>query len=333
MSFGFSAVKIEKNHGSSGLRSTEKVLEILELCFDASARGSLRVAQHCGEGGAGAVGLIYRAVKGGASTQAEHAAALDRARRGAMARSREAVSLGGDPSDVLALSLGLDLGDIREPLGESRRVLMKSWYGGDREGDPIADRDWQRNLDAAARLAACGSGDRIRIWVDQTPHSACGLLHAASVLKGTGASVSFMLLPPWRERRDGTVVRYQGWGEVSPEEFGHFLHLERPLLPLVLRILADRWQTLQKENAPLRAIVNGRVRSVAETFYDDLIRRHLPAGETGIAMVIGEVLGRECPGIGDLWLAERIRWMLETGELRMVREDPERFYSSVVERA
>ena len=95
------------------------------------------------------------------------------------------------------------------------------------------------------------------------------------------------------------MVRYQGWGEVSPEEFGHFLHLERPLLPLVLRILADRWQTLQKENAPLRAIVNGRVRSVAETFYDDLIRRHLPAGETGIAMVIGEVLGRECPGIGD----------------------------------
>lgn len=45
--------------------------------------------------------------------------------------------------------------------------------------------------------------------------------------------------------------------------------------------------------------------------------------------MIGEVLGRECPGIGDLWLAERIRWMLETGELRMVREDPERFYVTV----
>ena len=80
-------------------------------------------------------------------------------------------------------------------------------------------------------------------------------------------------------------------------------------------------------------MVNGRVRSVEETFYDDLIRRHLPAGETRIAAVIGEVLGRECPGIGDLWLAERIRWMLETGELRMVREDPERFYGSVIEKA
>lgn len=197
----------------------------------------------------------------------------------------------------------------------------------------MADRDWQRNLDAAARLAACGPGDRIRIWVDQTPHSACGLLHAASVLRGTEASVSLMLLPPWRVRSDGVVVIYQGWGEVSPEEFGHFLHLEQSLTPIVLRMLADRWQTLQEENAPLRAVVNGRVRSVAETFYDDLIRRHLPAGETRIAAVIGEVLGRECPGIGDLWLAERIRWMLETGELRMVREDPERFYSSVIERA
>ena len=44
------------------------------------------------------------------------------------------------------------------------------------------------------------------------------------------------------------------------------------------------------------------------------------------------LLGREKPGIGDVWLAERIRWMLSAGELRMVREDRERFYRSVVER-
>ena len=37
-------------------------------------------------------------------------------------------------------------------------------------------------------------------------------------------------------------------------------------------------------------------------------------------------------GIGDVWLAERIRQMLSTGELRMLREDRERFYRSVVER-
>ena len=306
---------------------------MLELCFGESVRGALRVAQHCGGGGRAVFGVVMSREDDAPLSRKEIRSAHRQAQQRQEALDREAIPLGGAPSDVVALSLGLDLGDIREPLGESRRALVKSWYGEDRERDLMADRDWQRNLDAAARLAACGPGDRIRIWVDQTPHSVCGFLHAASVLRGTEASVSLMLLPPWRVRSDGVVVIYQGWGEVSPEEFGHFLHLEQSLTPIVLRMLADRWQTLQEENAPLRAVVNGRVRSVAETFYDDLIRRHLPAGETRIAAVIGEVLGRECPGIGDLWLAERIRWMLETGELRMVREDPERFYGSVIERA
>ena len=90
---------------------------------------------------------------------------------------------------------------------------------------------------------------------------------------------------------------------------------------------------LREENAPLRASVNGRLVSVGEDFYDDLIRRHIPEGQTKIANIIGNVLGQERPGIGDVWLAERIRWMLSTGELRMVREDREMFYSSIVERA
>ena len=108
---------------------------------------------------------------------------------------------------------------------------------------------------------------------------------------------------------------------------------EEPVPPLALGAMAHRWEVLQKENAPLRAVVNGQVRSVGEDFYDDLIRRHIPEGQTKIAPIIGNVLGQERPGIGDVWLAERIRWMLSTGELRMVREDREMFYSSVVERA
>ena len=182
-------------------------------------------------------------------------------------------------------------------------------------------------------MRSCGSRDAVRIWVDHTPYGACGLLHAASLLKDTKADVRVVFLPPWRERPDGVVETYLGWGEVEPERFGHFLSREEPVPPLALGAMAHRWEVLQKENAPLRAVVNGQVRSVGEDFYDDLIRRHIPEGQTKIAPIIGNVLGQERPGIGDVWLAERIRWMLSTGELRMVREDREMFYSSVVERA
>ena len=304
---------------------------MLELCFDMSTRGALRVAQHCGRGGKGAVGVIVAA-----SDQGDPAVAEQEARRAAEAfrrhqeeLEREAIPLGGDPGDVMTLSLGLDMGDIREPLGEVRHQLLKQWY----DWDEVADRDWGRCLEAAEHLKAVGPGDTVRIWVDRTPASACGLLHAASLLKDTKAAVHVVALPPWRERPDGVVETYLGWGEVEPERFGHFLSREEPVPPLALGAMAHRWEVLQKENAPLRAVVNGQVRSVGEDFYDDLIRRHIPEGQTKIAPIIGNVLGQERPGIGDVWLAERIRWMLSTGELRMVREDREMFYSSGVERA
>ena len=304
---------------------------MLELCFDMSTRGALRVAQHCGRGGKGAVGVIVAA-----SDQGDPAVAEQEARRAAEAfrrhqeeLEREAIPLGGDPGDVMTLSLGLDMGDIREPLGEVRHQLLKQWY----DWDEVADRDWGRCLEAAEHLKAVGPGDTVRIWVDRTPASACGLLHAASLLKDTKAAVHVVALPPWRERPDGVVETYLGWGEVEPERFGHFLSREEPVPPLALGAMAHRWEVLQKENAPLRAVVNGQVRSVGEDFYDDLISRHIPEGQTKIAPIIGNVLGQERPGIGDVWLAERIRWMLSTGELRMVREDREMFYSSVVERA
>ena len=302
---------------------------MLELCFSQSARGGLRCAQHCGGGGRKVIGVIVGRDDGRPATRKEIRQAQKQAQQKREALDREAIPLGGTPSDVLALSLGLDMGDIREPLGEARRELLRRWYDGN---DEAADQDWQETLESADRLRACGTGDAVRIWVDHTPSSACGLLHAASILEKTGAAVSVVPLPHWREEGK-TVVSYQGWGEVEPELFGHFLSREEPVPPLILGVMASRWRELQRENAPLRAVVNGWIRSVGEDFYDGLIRKHIPEGQTKIALIIGDVLGWEKPGIGDIWLVERIRWMLSAGELRMVREDRERFYRSVVERA
>lgn len=302
---------------------------MLELCFSQSARGGLRCAQHCGGGGRKIIGVIVGRDDGRPATRKEIRQAQKQAQQKRKALDREAIPLGGTPSDVLELSLGLDMGDIREPLGEARRELLRRWYDGN---DEAADRDWQETLGSADRLRACGPGDTIRIWADHTPSSACGLLHAASILEKTGAAVSVVSLPHWREEGKA-VVSYQGWGEVEPELFGHFLSREEPVPPRILGVMASRWRELQQENAPLRAVVNGWIRSVGEDFYDGLIRKHIPEGRTKIANIIGDVLGRERPGIGDTWLVERIQWMLSAGELRMVEENSEWFYRSVVERA
>lgn len=321
---------------------------MIELCFDQSTCGALRQAQHCGGGGRKAFGVIFgRAEADGSGenvesttvigyddgkkpTKREIRQVLRDFQRKQEELDREAIPLGGNPGDVLALSLGLDMGDIREPLGEARRTFLEGLFPNDRE---TADLYWRENLEAAERLRALGPGDAVRVWADRTPHSACGLLHAASILEKTGAAVSVVTLPPWRVRSDNAVETYLGWGEVAPELFGRFRSREELLSPAVLGVLAGRWRELQEENAPLRAVINGSVCGVGEDFYDPLLRRHIPEGRTKIGRIIGEVLGREKPGIGDVWFSERVRRMLSAGELRMAEEDPEMFYSSTVERA
>lgn len=306
---------------------------MLELCFNESAKGGLCIAQHCGEKGGRAVlatgtVTIQREERKETPRAAEVRRQAETRFRHVMEARKAPVSLGGRPSDVLSLPLALSVGDIREPLAEGgfQQKLLRRW---DERG---ARRQWREAMDAVERLRACKAGEHIRVWVDQTPDCLCGLLFAAGLLARTEARVSAVFLPPWRAMPDGTVVRYTGWCEMAPEEFGGFLPLERPLEPNVLRMLAARWRTLREENAPLRAVVNGRVRSVGADFYDDMIRGALPEGRRKVASLIGEVLGWERPGVGDSLLADRIRVLLERGEYRVVREDPEMFYGSVIEK-
>lgn len=300
---------------------------MLELCFSDSVKGALKCAQHCGDGSC-EVSLILS--ENGSASEEEWEAALRRARTQAEERRRNAVPLGGDARDVLALPLALSVGDISQPLSDQcpQRALIRRWCT-----ENLGDEDWDRQhwrdcMNDLARLKGRGA-ETIRVWVDQTPDSLCGLLFAAEALAESNGPVVLMSLPPWRERPDGTVVQYMGWGEVCPEEFGRFLDCAIPLSPRLLGMLAHRWQELREENAPLRAVVNGRVVSVDEDFYDVHIRRHLKDGEWKIGAVIGEVLGRCRLGIGDHWIADRLRVMLREGVLQMVREEPH-FYRCVV---
>ncbi|MFR8000126.1 MAG: DUF3658 domain-containing protein, partial [Flavonifractor plautii] len=160
-------------------------------------------------------------------------------------------------------------------------------------------------------------GEEVRIWADDTPDGACGLRHAAALLAGLDARVTLVSLPRWWERPDGAVVRWErGWGEVHPEEFGLHLGGAEELTRPVLRMLALEWERLREENAPLRAVVNGRVMGVSEDFYDPVLRRCLTEKPQKVANVLGQALV-QLSGVGDWLLARRLRAMAEAGTVRV----------------
>lgn len=227
--------------------------------------------------------------------------------------------------EAFAFNLGLSVGDISEdrpgPVREGvLRELERSMITLPGVAEHI--REWVSSSSASleALLRRRAAGEPVRIWFSEQPDELCGLCWLAGRLSGQeagGGPVSVVKLPRWVERTDGVVVEHLGWGGVSPREWKRILPLEQPLCPIPLRAAANRWRELQEENAPLRAVVNGRLSSVAEDFYDSFLRRELARmpEEFREAALIGEVLGRCRLGIGDGLLAGRIEAMIAAGEL------------------
>ena len=240
-------------------------------------------------------------------------------------------------------SYGLDMGPLSGPdVDQARFNLLTAWLGGDFPlsdsipEDYIQQRDqmWeQRQQDRSRLLEATESGEAVRIWYSPAaPWSLCGFYDVCWLLRDFDCPMTALELPQWMPREDGTVQSCLSWGELVPGDWAAFLPLEREIPKSVRRAIAMEWAGLQEENAPLRAVVNGRLTSVGEDFYDPFIRARVPNGIFRVAKLIGEVLGRDRLGIGDWWLAKRIRAMLDQGELVMVSKG-DGFYRDEVRRA
>ena len=315
---------------------------MLQVVFSDSERGSLKLATHwsCINSEDGPIGFIFGE---GETTPEEQERAMAKLKAQWEEEKRRARPVGGSPGDVLCPSYGLDMGPLSGPnVDKARFNLLTAWLGGDfplpdsTPEDYAQQRDqmWeQRQQDRSRLLETAENGEAVRIWYSPAaPWSLCGFYEVCWLLRSFDCPVTALELPQWMPREDGTVQSCLSWGELVPGDWAAFLPLEREIPKSVRRAIAMEWAELRKENAPLRAVVNGRLVSVGEDFYDPFIRAHIPNGVFRVAQLIGEVLGRERLGIGDWCLAKRIKAMLDQGELITVSKG-DGFYRDEVRRA
>lgn len=303
---------------------------MIEIVFSDSACGSLKAAQYYGKGKyqSGGICVLFSPADGRKPTKKE----VEDAQRDAEEKERlaweSATPLGGNPTDVYGFNLALSVGNISEnTLGSQRQQVLEHLYSiyPNDQGSQAAQDLLQRakaNLQTVYELAA--AGEALRIWYSNGPDELCGLywlMAQLNQLKERCWKVYLVKLPEW-EAYDGNVVRKTGWGEVAPGEWHRYFALQKSASPVFCQSCASHWRALQKENAPLRAILNGQLVSVPETIYDDFIIREI--AEEGIefqeAMIVGRVLGKYQLGIGDSWVALRIEEMIRTGKLEPLTE-------------
>lgn len=298
---------------------------MLEIVFSKSAYGSLKMARSYGVGpyrGGAAVAFV----EGDQPTQEEIDAAQMQAEEKARRDWENAVSLGSERNDIYCFDLALSVGEITETeLGEQRRDALKKlasvWPREDLEQE-LEEELQNARRDLASVLARCGGGEDVRVWYSHNPDEMCGmywLMAQLNTLKQRGA-VYLIQIPAWNDQDETIVHTYQGCGELGPGEWGKFLSLQREGKPALVEACAQHWQELQRENAPLRIFLNGRLQSAPEDLYDSYILRELDGqGEAFLeANVIGNVLGKYRLGIGDAWIALRVEQFIKDGLLEVL---------------
>ena len=312
---------------------------MLEVCFSDSVKGSLTIAQNCDK----VCGVATAVISGSKGLLAGFAKrkALKAFQEHTQELQKKAVPLGGNRDDIVSLPFQLSEGDILAPITYEncpRKDFIYSQYQFylfaldrnqmDANLEETFRSQWGQAIADLEKLKSCP--DKIRIWVDNTPDARCGLLFIADMLKDSDVEIHVVELPEKIQADKNSIISYRGWGEVEPELFGTFLDRERTLTEAEIMELSRRWEALSEENAPLRVYENGTVRSVPETYYDNLIRQEFPKDACKVAIVIGNALGRRQIPTGDAFIARRVQQYIHSGELEVVQPGKGGFYNTVV---
>jgi hypothetical protein len=293
---------------------------MIELAFGESPAGALKLAKSMKQGERlnGAI-----AVFGG--TRKER-------REAKKPRYWSGITMGGSSKDVEALTLVLDIGDISDldTNINARKKLLDDLFV-DFPGVP--EKIGETNLHTLTRLQdAKATLEPIRMWIsERDPAELCGLYFVCRLMVDAQTPLSVVRVPEQIEK-DNNIISYCSTGEINSEEFGAFTEYEEPISELQRRVYANIWSDLVRENAPLRAIINGSLIGVPIDFYDFALRANMPDGEFKVAQIIGKTLN-QISGVGDRWLFLRIQAMLQSRELITVSGVTEDHpYSEVVKR-
>lgn len=293
---------------------------MIDVCFGESEKGSLKVAQKYNHRNSLGAAICYGYI------------GMDLSKRGSKKELKKAYremfdgqALGGDSQNVISISFNLDIGSISGNVTEDIRKsflfdMHKSPYDNDEPELEELEEYWNSCIKDLQKLIDCAkNGEDIRIWYSDAPYATCGLHFVMSQIYKYDCKITAIKLPSFKENKDGSIDEYSCWGEIAPGKFYDFLPLETEIPPNMRKVMAQNWNKLQEENATLRAVVNGKLISVSEDFYDYFIRSAIPNDEFILSRMIGEVLGKYQLGIFDWCIYQRIEKMIQNGEIEVIK--------------
>ncbi len=226
---------------------------------------------------------------------------------------------------IFKLQAFWDIGDITKELDSRYRKClagrMNIGYCHDDEYDEDEYIDSSDQLDRYwSRLKPfLEEGKQLRIWYSDSPEEICGFYHLCTYLKNYDQDFYAVRLPEVAEE-EGKPVKIYGWNQASKEVIKAAAESARLLSKEEIRANAMEWEKLKKENAPLRAVINGKLVSVPEEFYDPWILRCIPADEPVREAEVFRQFYENIGSVASGWLVHRIDEMIRMGRVAVTEE-------------
>jgi hypothetical protein len=278
---------------------------MLEVLFSDSEKGSMQVAKAYDE----------KKILGGVTGYIDQKPTKEEIKK-----HPEGKTVEENYNDVVNIGFSLDVGDISSAIdGNGRQdVFHKLWGRYDFDNKEQEQFFYNQRKDTEKLLSAAKDGASLRIWKSDAPYSTCGFHFVCNLLRNIDCNISVVSLPRYNPISENEIVEYSHWGEVDAGKFYQFLPNAKQLTQIEKKIVSDHWHDLMVENAPLRSILNGKLISVPENFYDFIIMKNLPDNDFIMAQFIGKLLGEYSIGISDSWYAFRIDKMIDENKLIVV---------------
>lgn len=233
----------------------------------------------------------------------------------------QAKAIHGDSKEIVNVGFFLEMGDITGTIdGKERQEVYEQTLGRHYADNKNKKRIFvEQKNDMNILLTSAKAGEPIRIWKSHAPYSMCGFYYVCHLLKEIDCPINTVILPEYIHNTDQTVASYNNWGEIEPEKIYDLMTFEKSISALEKRTASDCWEALKKENAPLRAIVNGKLISVPEDFYDFLIIQNLPNNEFTQGQLIAKLITEYDLIVTDRWYELRMDKLIQENKLTIIK--------------
>lgn len=177
-----------------------------------------------------------------------------------------------DVANTIMSYTDLDYGYISDDFNKSRERWINEFV--DEKYKESFLKSYNENFNRIIKFAK--KGNVIRIWVSDNPTSLCGFYHLVNSLKERNCKM-IMIKQPEEEGYSYNYWSLNDWNYIKK-----CLVLEKELSKEQIEYYSNEWIRLVNENTKLRIMLDGRIVSVEEDYFDEIIYNLSPEGEFSI---------------------------------------------------